>query len=959
MLANDTDPDNDPLFIAQLPTLVRPADQSAAALDLSLTPDGELFFNPDAAGTYVFNYSATDGEETDVAQIRIEVGEPVENRPPIAVRDDVVIPAGGSRLVYVLENDGDPDGDVVGLVGHTADDGLTVKEVEGVGYLVTVAADAPARTTFRYQISDGRSDPVSAVVVVAVTDSVVVNQPPVARADVVEVRAGGKVAVPVIANDYDPEGGALKVVVGDAVRGRRHRARAERPDRRRARRRRTSCRASRSATPSPTTPGTSRAPSSRCASCPPTRSTGRRSPAPTWPARAAACRCAIEVVANDTDPDGDIIAAENIRTQPTGGVARVEAGVVVYTPSDTFTGTDRFTYALVDAGGEIAIGEVLVGVMPLRRGEPGAGGVRRHGRGRRRQRPARVRRARQRLRPRRRPHPRHRRSARRRAGRRRSPTAAAPSCSRRRPQIAPTDGTAAEVAFTYSIDDGRGGTASATVTVRVITRHRGDRPDRRRRPDRPADARRDGRGRPARQRPRPRRQPGRARRRRPATRRWPTATAASSRSPPGRRRAATCTRSPTRPGSPTPPSSPCSSCPTGPRSSSRTSARRRPTSRSPSTSPARPPIPTATRCSSPAARASRAARRRPSPTAPASSRVSFDPDDDFAGPATFSYTVDDQQGHTVAGAGDDRRAAAEQPAAGRRPTPRSPSRPASRPTSTWRRSSPIPTPATRSTFTITDPAEGAVQLRLDGATVQASAAIDQADAHRLVPVHRHRRRRGGGDAPRCRCTVTAAVGPAAAGPARRGDDEPGPGRHGRRARQRHRPARPGPHGDVGRRDASRDRRRPTASRSRSRRAPTSSARRRSSTASATAPTSAARESEAQVDRDGHRPAVGARARRVAVAGNAQATVNWAAPPSNGAPIDDYELRIGERRGAVRRQPDRLHVDRADQRRSRCSSACGPTTAPAGGRGAARRPPSRPTSSRAGRPPRPCSSPTAR
>ena len=74
---------------------------------------------------------------------------------------------------------------------------------------------------------------------------------------------------------------------------------------------------------------------------------------------------AIEVVANDSDPDGDIIAAENIRTQPTGGVARVEAGVVVYTPSDTFTGTDRFTYALVDAGGEIAIGEVLVGVMPL------------------------------------------------------------------------------------------------------------------------------------------------------------------------------------------------------------------------------------------------------------------------------------------------------------------------------------------------------------------------------------------------------------------------------------------------------------------------------------------------------------------------------------------------------------------------------------------------------------------
>ena len=33
-----------------------------------------------------------------------------------------------------------------------------------------------------------------------------------ARADVTEVRAGGKVRVPILANDYDPEGGALEVV---------------------------------------------------------------------------------------------------------------------------------------------------------------------------------------------------------------------------------------------------------------------------------------------------------------------------------------------------------------------------------------------------------------------------------------------------------------------------------------------------------------------------------------------------------------------------------------------------------------------------------------------------------------------------------------------------------------------------------------------------------------------------
>ena len=466
VLANDTDPDNDPLFIAQLPTLVRPADQSAAALDLSLTPDGEMFFNPTAAGTYVFNYSATDGEESDVAQIRIEVGETVENRPPIAVRDDVVIPAGGSRLVYVLANDGDPDGDVVGLVGHAADDGLTVKEVTGVGYLVTVAADAPTRTTFRYQISDGRSDPVTATVVVAVTDAVVVNQPPVARADTVEVRAGGKVAVPVIANDYDPEGGALTVVsvtpydgaeTAPGLNGQTADIRV-------------GADVVSSFTLSYTVADDAGNQSSAFLDVRivPADEVNRPPVARTDLARTqSGIPIGIEVVANDTDPDGDIIAVENIRSQPSGGTARVERGLVVYTPSDAFVGTDRLTYALVDAGGEIAIGEVLVGVMPL-------------------------------------------------AGANRAPEAfddhvqavagsaplvfdvldndsdpdgdrilvtqvGAPSSGATQvvdgggavaftppTELDPATGGRADVAFSYAIDDGRGGTASATVTVRVV-----------------------------------------------------------------------------------------------------------------------------------------------------------------------------------------------------------------------------------------------------------------------------------------------------------------------------------------------------------------------------------------------------------------------------------------------------------------------------------------------------------
>jgi len=469
VLANDTDPDNDPLFIAQQPTLVRPSDRAIDELELSLTPDGELFFNPDAPGSYVFNYAATDGEETDVAQIRVEVGERTENRPPIAVRDDVVIPAGGSRLVYVMENDGDPDGDVIGLVGHTVDEdsGLTVQEVDGVGYLVTVDPGAPARPMFRYQISDGRSEPVSAVVVVAVTDGVDVDQPPVARDDVIEVRAGGKARIPVLDNDYDPEGGLLEVVevspapgsdVAPGLNGQTVDLRV-------------GADVVSSFTISYTVADTAGNRSSAFVDVRivPPDEVNRPPIARSDVARTrSGVPVVIEAVANDSDPDGDIIAIESITGQPTGGVARVEAGAIVYTPNEAFTGTDRLTYALVDAGGEIAIGEVLIGVLPLpgenrapeafddtvraivgsaplvfdvlandhdpdgdslrvtRVGTPSSGetAVAEDG----------------------------------------GAVVFTPPA-----ELSTADGNAAELAFTYTIDDGRGGTDEATVTVEVVS----------------------------------------------------------------------------------------------------------------------------------------------------------------------------------------------------------------------------------------------------------------------------------------------------------------------------------------------------------------------------------------------------------------------------------------------------------------------------------------------------------
>ena len=871
------------------------------ALDLSLTPDGELFFNPDAAGTYVFNYSATDGEETDVAQIRIEVGaadrEPAADRRPRRRRHP-------RRRLPPRVRDGERRRPRRRRHRPRRPRRRRRQRADGARRSrasATSSRSRPARRPARRSATRSptagptRSAPSSSSPSPTASPSTSRRSPaptsprcaPAARSTCrcwrttttpraapsrssTSRRSRASTSAPGLnGQTVDVRVGAgvissftLSYTVADAA-GNRSSAFVE-------------------------------------VRIVPADEVNRPPIARTDIARTrSGVRCAIQAVANDSDPDGDIIAVESIRTQPTGGIASVEAGAVVYTPNDTFAGTDRFTYALVDAGGEIAIGEVLVGVMPLAGenrapeafddavqavagsaplvfdvldndsdpdgdrlrvttvGTPTSGG----GRGRRRGRRRRV----------------HA------AGRGRD-----------------ADGTAAEVAFTYAIDDGRGGTASATVTVARDRRRRGDRARRRRRPGRPDRARPVGRDRPARQRPRPRRQPGRARRRAPPTRRSPTATAASSRSPPARRRAATPTRSPIPTASPTRPRSTSSSCPTGPRSSQPYAAQ----------TPANTPITIDL-----AAQA----------TDPDGDTLYFSCCDNPQGGAATTVAngageltrdvrprrrlrrAGDVRLHRRRPAGpqrrrrgDDRRAPAD--ATGRRsPTDAMLTVEAGTPTNIDLAALVTdPDPNDTLTYTIDRPGLGRRRAGPDGATVQATAPLEGTDAHRLVPVHRHRRRRRDGDGdgvahrhaagrpaarrpsgdaattnqgqavtvavlgndldPLGRGLTVTSVGATAAGI---GDDRRRTG-HVHAERRLLRP-------DV-------------VHLPRPRRRQLGVARVRG----------AGR-------RHRHRPAVGAGHAR-AREGNATATVTWAAPPSNGAPIDDYELRMrgrGARRSAPR------------------------------------------------------------
>lgn len=139
-----------------------------------------------------------------------------ENRPPRAVDDKVTVRAGRTTTLYVLDNDSDPDGDIL-----TFADPPTLPETQGrlgltrggTALQLAVPAEATGSFEFSYTIDDGRGGKATAKVSVTVVtdDQTQVNSAPVRvpLARTVSVTAGHDVTVRVLLDWRDPEGDDL------------------------------------------------------------------------------------------------------------------------------------------------------------------------------------------------------------------------------------------------------------------------------------------------------------------------------------------------------------------------------------------------------------------------------------------------------------------------------------------------------------------------------------------------------------------------------------------------------------------------------------------------------------------------------------------------------------------------------------------------------------------------------
>ncbi|MUK03188.1 tandem-95 repeat protein [Vibrio cholerae] len=141
-----------------------------------------------------------------------------ENRPPVATDDSFGARAGRTTILNVLDNDTDPDGDLLTttLAGEQPPSGTVQSIYDGAGMQIVVPEDAPVgRSTFRYEIEDGRGGTASASVTLEVRAADANEAPRAKRPTTILVEQGRSVSQNILNTWEDPDGDDLFLVSAD------------------------------------------------------------------------------------------------------------------------------------------------------------------------------------------------------------------------------------------------------------------------------------------------------------------------------------------------------------------------------------------------------------------------------------------------------------------------------------------------------------------------------------------------------------------------------------------------------------------------------------------------------------------------------------------------------------------------------------------------------------------------
>jgi len=224
VLANDSDPDGDPITIH---SVAAPAGGAIGSEALQVDAAGSFTYTPPAGytGTRTWQYRTHDGVEvTGLLDITFTISAPPPppappaNAAPVAVADaysvvlDTPFAVGTPGL---LANDSDPDGDALQFVGIVPPAGgmiagESIATPLNGSFSYTPPTGFTGTRVFSYEVSDGTAS--SSATFTFTIETAAGNQAPTPTDDYYTVESGKQlvvVAPGVLSNDTDPDGDAL------------------------------------------------------------------------------------------------------------------------------------------------------------------------------------------------------------------------------------------------------------------------------------------------------------------------------------------------------------------------------------------------------------------------------------------------------------------------------------------------------------------------------------------------------------------------------------------------------------------------------------------------------------------------------------------------------------------------------------------------------------------------------
>lgn len=210
VLANDSHPDD--ALLSLVPELVEVPEASAGTMFVA--EDVIRFHAGTEPGTVRAVYEVVDpAGQRDAGYVTVRIKAEGDNTAPRPVNVTARVLAGSTVRITIPMDGIDPDGDAVWLLG--LDSAPTKGSVVGLGegYLDYEASTTSVGVdTFTYLVRDSYGAQAIGTVLVGIAPPPESNQPPVARDDQVTVQPERRVAIPVLLNDTDAEGGRLALV---------------------------------------------------------------------------------------------------------------------------------------------------------------------------------------------------------------------------------------------------------------------------------------------------------------------------------------------------------------------------------------------------------------------------------------------------------------------------------------------------------------------------------------------------------------------------------------------------------------------------------------------------------------------------------------------------------------------------------------------------------------------------